>query len=265
MVPRDAEYNAHFRQLAQQSRAAIAEEGQGNAGGGHQARDHGDVQKGLEPGEGHEAHHQQGAEPVPGVEGDPEAPENQQGEHQHDDAGSHQAQLLADHGEDAVVVLLGQVQELLAALAQAHAQQAAGADGNEALGDLPAVAPIPLGVEGVPPGVDAVFPVVQDALLHQDHIQGAHQAYAADAQGDQPALDAAHDHQHRAGGEDQNGARQVRLQHHQHADDRQQHPPACIMEEDGGGQHQHTVDARLGDHTGQHRQWRARLALPPLF
>ena len=116
------------------------------------------------PVRGHEAHHQQGAEPVPGVEGDPEAPEDQQGEHQHDDAGSHQTQLLADHGEDAVVVLLGQVQELLAALAQAHAQQAAGADGNEALGDLPAAAPIPLGVEGVPPGVDAVFPVVQDAL-----------------------------------------------------------------------------------------------------
>ena len=32
----------------QQRRAAIAEEGQGNAGGGHQARDHGDVQKGLQ-------------------------------------------------------------------------------------------------------------------------------------------------------------------------------------------------------------------------
>ena len=118
-------------------------------------------------------------------------------------------------------MLLGQVQELLAALAQAHAQQAAGADGNEALGNLPAVAPVPLGVEGVPPGVDAVFPVVQDALLHQDHIQGAHQAHAADAQGDQPALDAAHDHQHDARADDEDGAGQVGLPHHQKGDDAQ--------------------------------------------
>ena len=220
-LPRNAEYDAHLRQLAQQGRAAVAEEGEGNTGGGHQARDHRNVQKGLQTGEGHEAYHQQSAEPVPGVEGDPEAPEDQQGEYQHDDAGTHQAQLLADHGEDAVVVLLGQVEKFLPSLAQAHAQQAAGADGDETLGDLPAVAPVPIGVEGVPPGVDAVLAIVEDALFHQGDVQGAHQAHAGNAGGDQPALNAAHDHQNDAGADNEDGAGQMRLQHHKPCDNAQ--------------------------------------------
>ena len=179
------------------------------------------------------------------MEGDPEAPEDQQGEYQHDDAGTHQAQLLADHGEDAVVVLLGQVEEFLPSLAQAHAQQAAGADGDETLGDLPAVAPVPIGVEGVPPGVDTILTIVEDALFHQGDVQGAHQAHADNASGDQPALDAAHDHQNDAGADNEDGAGQVRLQHHKardNAQDQQIRPDALTpglhflaLFGDGGG------------------------------
>ena len=220
-LPRDAEYDAHFRQLAQQCRAAIAEEGQGNAGSRHQARDHGDVQEGLEPGEGHEAHHQQGTEPVPGVEGNPEAPEDQQGKHQHDNAGPHQPQLLADHGEDAVVVLLGQVEEFLPPLAQAHAQQAAGADGDLTLSALPADASIIIRIKGIQTGNNAACAVFDLPIQHQVHIQRTGGCHTADAHGDQPALDAAHDHQHETRADDEDGAGQMRLQHHKTGNDQQ--------------------------------------------
>ena len=112
--------DAHLRQLDGQRRAAIAEKRQGDAGGGQQARHHADVQKGLKAHQGHDAHHHQAAEPVPGMEGDPEAPENQRREQQHDNGGANQAQLLADDGEDEIVVLLRQIEKLLAALPQAH-------------------------------------------------------------------------------------------------------------------------------------------------
>ena len=169
---------------------------------------------------GHHAHRQQRAEAVPGVERDPEAPEDQHGEDQHDNACADQSQLLADHGKDEVVVLLRQVQELLPSPAQSHAQQAAGADGDQALRQLVAVAVIVL--PRVVPHLDTRRAVLDDASLRQLDEQKAQCADAADARRHQPALYAAHDHQHRAGGEDQDGARQVGLQHHQYADDRQQ-------------------------------------------
>ena len=169
---------------------------------------------------GHHAHHQQRAEAVAGMEGDPEAPEDQHGEDQHDNARADQPQLLAHHGKNEVVVLLRQVQELLPSPAQSHAQQAAGADGDQALGQLVAVAVIVL--PWVVPHLDTRRAVFDDAGLRQLHEQEGQCADAGDARCHQPALYAAHDHQHRAGGEDQNGARQVRLQHHQHADDHQQ-------------------------------------------
>ena len=169
---------------------------------------------------GHHTHRQQCAEPVAGVERDPEAPQYQHGEDQHDNARADQPQLLADHGKDEVVVLLRQVQELLPSPAQSHAQKAARADGDQALRQLVAVAVVVL--PRVVPHLDTGRAVSDDARLRQLDEQKAQCADAADAHRHPPALYAAHDHQHRAGGEDQNGARQVRLQHHQHADDRQQ-------------------------------------------
>ena len=169
---------------------------------------------------GHDAHHQQRAEPVACVEGDPEAPQDQQGEDEHDDAGADQTQLLAHHGEDKVVVLLRQVQEFLAAASQPHAQQAAGADGDQALRQLVAVAGV-VQPRVVPHG-DTGGAVLDDTLFRQLDKQKAHSAHAADADGYQPGLNAADDHQHRAGTQDQHRAGQVGLQHHQHGDDAQQ-------------------------------------------
>ena len=169
---------------------------------------------------GHDAHHQQRAEPVAGVEGDPEAPQDQQGEDQHDDAGADKPQLLANHGEDEVVVLLRQVQEFLAAAAEAHAQQTAGANGDQALGQLIAVAGVVQ--PRVMPHGDAGRAVLDDTLFRQLDKQEAQGGHAAHAGSHQPALYAAHDHQHRTGTQDQHRAGQVGLQHHQHGDDAQQ-------------------------------------------
>ena len=55
-------------------------EGEGYAGGGDEVGDHRDVQKGLQRDLGGDAHDQQAPEPVPGVDGQPEAPDDQQGE-----------------------------------------------------------------------------------------------------------------------------------------------------------------------------------------
>ncbi len=57
-------------------------------------------------------------------------------EGQDDREGAEQAQLLADHREDEVAVRVGQVEELLAALHQADAGDAAGAHRDQALDDL---------------------------------------------------------------------------------------------------------------------------------
>ena len=74
------EDDAHLRQLHTKRRTPVAEEGQGDAGGGEKARHHADIQKGLHGHQGDDAHYQQAAETVPGVEGDPVAPEDQQSE-----------------------------------------------------------------------------------------------------------------------------------------------------------------------------------------
>ena len=162
---------------------------------------------------GHDAHHQQRAEAVPGLESDPEAPQDQQRKNQHHQCGSDEPQLLAHHGKNEVVMLLGQVQKLLPPLAQAHARESTAANGNEALAHLIAL------VQGVDPRVlphaDAVRAVGDDPGLHQLHIGKAQRSHAADA-ADGPALiDAAHDHQHNACAHDQNSTGQVWLQQHQ--------------------------------------------------
>ncbi len=60
---------------------------------------------------------------------------------------------------------------------------------------------------------------MQDTLLHQDHVQGAYQAYAADAQGvSQPLMPPTID-EHDARADDEDGAGQVGLPHHQKGDD----------------------------------------------
>ena len=128
-VPGGAENNSHFPQLNQQRRAAVAEEGQGDACAGHEVCDHRHVQKNLYGKQGAYPRADQQAEAGAAVEGDPIAPQNKQGEKADYEGRADKAQLLADHGEDKIIVLLRKVQEFLAAAPQAQAAEAAGADG----------------------------------------------------------------------------------------------------------------------------------------
>ena len=79
-LPGDAEDDAHLKELDQQRGSPVAEEGEGDTGGRDQPRHHRHVQKGLQPDLGDDTHHQEGPEPVPCVDGDPVAPEDQQRE-----------------------------------------------------------------------------------------------------------------------------------------------------------------------------------------
>ena len=57
-----------------------------------------------------------------------------------DGGGADQAELLADHGVDEVGVRLGQIEQLLDAFDESAPEDAAGADGDERLDDLEALA-----------------------------------------------------------------------------------------------------------------------------
>ena len=67
------------------------------------------------------------------MHGDIIAAHDQKNEQQDHDDCPDKAKLLAENGENIVVVLLGKIQVFLAALAEAEAHQAAGTDGVERL------------------------------------------------------------------------------------------------------------------------------------
>ena len=128
------------------------------------------------------------------MQGDPVAADDEQREHDHDDRRADQAELLADDGENEVVVLLGQEQELLPALAEPHAEESARADGEQALSDLIAVALHPLFIERVEPDVEAARVIGDDPCCKGvDHDQNQ-----SKAKPDPVVADAADVHHHRA-------------------------------------------------------------------
>ena len=170
---------------------------------------------------GHNAHHQQCAEAVAGMERDPKATQQQQGKHQQNEARANQTQLLAHGGEDEVVALLGEIEELLSPLAQARAEKSARADGNEALHHLIAV--IGAVQPRVVPHIDAACAVGDDACIHQRHKAPCSGGNAAHTCADEPRGHTAHRHHNSACAHNEDGARQVGLQEHQHGDDRQPH------------------------------------------
>ena len=190
-----------------QCRAAVAEKRQRNTGGRQHTRHHGDIQKHLHGDEGDDTHHQQRTEAVPGVQGDPVAPQHQRREEQHDDAGADEAQLLADNGENKIVVLLRQKQEFLPALAKAQSPESPGADGNKALRELIAL------IARVRPRVQPVGNAGGIiANNEQHHIR--HGPHRADSGKDPAPVDAAHQHHGRAGAQNQQCAGEVRLLTH---------------------------------------------------
>ena len=137
-VARDAEQHADRGHHHDQRRAAVADEGQRDAGERDRARDAADVDQGLEGDPADDAHRQVAAEVVAGVHGDAEAAVDEIGEEADDDHGADEARLLADDREDAVGVGAGDVEELLAADAEAEALRAAAAEGDQQLQRLEA-------------------------------------------------------------------------------------------------------------------------------
>ena len=149
-VPGGAEYNPHLGELYQQRRAAVGEERQGYARTWHQVRHDGDVQYDLYGQQGGNPGRDQEGEAVAHVQREIVAAHDESREQQQDGDSAGKAQLLADHGEDEVVVLLRQVQVGLPPLPQPQAEEAAGADGIKRLHDL---VPVPARVgKGVEPG-----------------------------------------------------------------------------------------------------------------
>ena len=165
----------------------------------------------------------------------PVAPDDQQRKEDHDQRPPHQSQLFQDDGKDVVVLGLRQVAELLAALAQPHTQQTAGADGVQALDGLPRVVPTEgqVPAEGVPPHlkpggvvVDGMEKLVDDLRKVQ---QVAHQAQRPAARGHPAPVDAPHHHHGRPDAQDQERTGKMWLdqrqnRHHHQKDDVGQKP-----------------------------------------
>ena len=76
------------------------------------------------------------------MDGNPVAPDDEQGKEDENNGRADIAQLLAGDGEDVVVFGLREIGGTSAGVAQAHAQQAAGANGVEGLNGLVALAQV---------------------------------------------------------------------------------------------------------------------------
>ena len=145
------------------------------------------------------------------MQGDPVAADDEQRKHGHDDRRADQTKLFADDGEDEIVVLFGQEEELLPTLAESYAEQAARADGKQALADLVALVTHPLFVERVEPDADSARVVGDKSCCKgvrykgNDHKAGKHPVVA----------NAADVHHHRADAKQQHHAGKVRLQSHE--------------------------------------------------
>ena len=134
--------DAERQEGKQDGTAAIAQQWEGDAGDGHEAEDHADVDGDLENDDGDHAHDDKGAGQVGGCLGIlDEAHEDEEIEEQ-DAERADEAVLLAECGEDEVGVGDGEEIALgLGTLVGALAPDAAGADGNEGLSNLVAGSP----------------------------------------------------------------------------------------------------------------------------
>ena len=117
-VASDIDHNAHLGQQQNQAGAAGGEEGQRNAGVGQGVGDNGDVAEHLPGDLRHDADAHQRAEPVFGMEGDPETLHQKEDEQHDDDHRTDEAQFLAHDTEDKVVGALRQPELLFDAVAQ---------------------------------------------------------------------------------------------------------------------------------------------------
>lgn len=115
-VARYAQNNAHFTELHEQRRAAIAEKRQRNARTRDEVRDDRDVQKHLDRQQRRDADADEEAVAVGRMRGDPVAAADEQRKQDQDRDGADIAKLLTTDGKDVVIVLLRQVEVFLPAL-----------------------------------------------------------------------------------------------------------------------------------------------------
>lgn len=130
--------------------------------------------------------------------------------------GSYKAQLLARNGEDIVVMLLRQVEILLAAAAEAEAQQAAGADGILRLQHLQAL------VERVVLRVQPCADASAGVALRQK-INGNEQAAQNNKTDQILPVRTAERHEDKAECQNDERRRHVRFEVEQHGDDAEDH------------------------------------------
>ena len=156
-----------------------------------------------------------------------DAPQQQQYKEGHHRQGPDESQLLADNGEDKIVLGLRHKHVFLAAVAQAQAGGTPGTDGVEALDSLVAISQ---GVgKGVQPGGQPAGRIGHQ-VGHYRHRR-PHGPYRASARQHKPfQAGTSHKHQHRADPQNQQRAGQVGFQQHQDRH-RSQHQPK--------GQHPH--------------------------
>ena len=167
------------------------------------------------------------------MERQPEPLHQKQHKQQDDQHGPHKAQLLTDHGEDEVVVALGQPELFFNAVAKAEAGHAAGTDGVQALQGLVRH----LG-EVLRPAVEAALQVRDGINVLQQCLQqknaGSRPRPGDDAAVSAQQQDGAHD------GRSQHDAGHVGLQHQQrqHQQQGQQRndelPHQALVEPDAG-------------------------------
>ncbi len=208
IVDRDVKEDADGGEAGDEARATVADERERDAGERRDAQDGAEVDGGLAAHEGRQAGREPLPERVSAAQRDPEAgvPEGRVGEDH--GGGAEQAELLADDREDHVGRRLGQVVDLLDALAEPDAEDPAGAERDQRL-------------DGLEAGAFRVLPRVDErdeagAAVRLEPGRGEDERGHHGARGEQHAHRRPRDEQDRADrAEERERGAEVRLEQHE--------------------------------------------------
>ena len=131
------EQDAHFCKQHNERGAAVAEEGERDAGIGDGVGHHRHVQQDLHGDLGTDAKGGQPAKRVRVAQGYRIAAVDEQAEQQNDGTSAQKTKLLTHNGKNKIILRLGYVAEFQAAVAKPQAEKTAGADGHHSLQGLP--------------------------------------------------------------------------------------------------------------------------------
>ena len=138
LIAGDVKEDPDGREQDDEARAAVGDERQRDPGQRRDAEHRGEVDRRLAADERGDPRGEQLPERVAAAQRDGEAGERERGEGGDHGGRADQPELLADHREDHVRLLLGQVVDLLHALAEPLAGEPAGADPDHRLHGLEA-------------------------------------------------------------------------------------------------------------------------------